>query len=209
MCGTENSPGQNNVLEDRFKAVGSSGVESGAKLQVSNLSDGVSNEDIRELFSEIGELVRYGIHYDKNGSPCGSAEVVYARRSDAFQAVNKYNNTQFHGKPMKIENLGSIVMAHVASRLNITGGANGRRSVLKTPRPRYLRNIDILDHGAGSLEHGRTCGVHIRRRGGRGRVHGGRGERPEEKSAKELGKELENDQAGTTQIEVQEEQKTV
>ncbi|KAG9144188.1 hypothetical protein Leryth_021406 [Lithospermum erythrorhizon] len=132
MCSTKNSPWQNNVLGDRFKAMESSGVESGTKLQVSNLSDEVSNEDIRELLSEIGELLHYGIHYDKNGSPCGSAEVMFVRRSDAFQAVKKYNDTQFHGKPMKIENLGSTVRAHVASRLNITGGANGRRSVLKT-----------------------------------------------------------------------------
>ncbi|GAA0150527.1 RNA metabolism protein [Lithospermum erythrorhizon] len=140
MHKTRNLAWQNCVLEDRFKAVESSGVESGTKLQVSNLNDGVSNEDIRKLFSEIGELVRYAIHYDKDGRPCGSAEVVFARRNDAFQAVKRYNNAQLDGNPMKIENVGSVARAHVTSRLTVVGGANGRRTVLKTPGTGYTRN---------------------------------------------------------------------
>ncbi|KAL9250325.1 THO complex subunit 4B-like protein [Drosera capensis] len=33
----------------------------------------------------------------------GSTEVVYARRSDAFAALKRYNNVQLDGWPMKIE----------------------------------------------------------------------------------------------------------
>ncbi|KAL9255557.1 THO complex subunit 4C-like protein [Drosera capensis] len=56
-----------------------------------------------ELFFEIGELKRCAIHFDCNGRPSGSAEVVYGRRSDAFAALRRYNNVQLDGRPMKIE----------------------------------------------------------------------------------------------------------
>lgn len=72
-----------------------SAIQTGTKLYISNLDYGVSNEDIKvfipfvdywndkrdfffvwfcwqwrclqELFSEVGEMKRYGIHYDKSG----------------------------------------------------------------------------------------------------------------------------------------------
>lgn len=59
----------------------------------------------------------------------GSAEVVYARRSDAFAALKRYNNVQLDGKPMKIEIIG--VNAEMP-RVNVIGGVNGRRTVVMT-----------------------------------------------------------------------------
>jgi THO complex subunit 4 len=60
---------QNDLFGESLKAAGISGIESGTRLYVSNLDYGVPNEDIMELFSEIGELKRYAVHYDKNGRP--------------------------------------------------------------------------------------------------------------------------------------------
>ncbi|KAJ9564678.1 hypothetical protein OSB04_000644 [Centaurea solstitialis] len=65
----KNLPWQRDLLEESLKAAGLPGLDNGAKLYVSNLDIGVTNEDIRELFSEIGELRRYAIHYDKSGRP--------------------------------------------------------------------------------------------------------------------------------------------
>ncbi|THU50797.1 hypothetical protein C4D60_Mb06t24120 [Musa balbisiana] len=44
-----------------------SSIETGTKLYISNLEYGVSNEDIKELFSEVGDLKRYSINYDRSG----------------------------------------------------------------------------------------------------------------------------------------------
>lgn len=56
----------------------------------------------------------------------GSAEVVYARRSDAFAALKRYNNVLLDGKPMKIEVVGTNAEIPLQARVNVTG-VNGRR----------------------------------------------------------------------------------
>ncbi|KAK1588493.1 hypothetical protein Q3G72_024000 [Acer saccharum] len=86
-----------------------SAIETGTKLYISNLEYGVSNEDIKELFSEVGDLKRYTIHYDRSGRSKGTAEVVFSRRVDAIAAVKRYNNVQLDGKPMKIEIVGTNI----------------------------------------------------------------------------------------------------
>ncbi|XP_019237716.1 PREDICTED: THO complex subunit 4B-like isoform X2 [Nicotiana attenuata] len=75
----------------------------GTKLFVSNLDYGVSNDDIRLLFSDVGELQEYALHYDKTGRSKGTAEVVFTHRSDALAAMKRYNNLQLDGRPMKVE----------------------------------------------------------------------------------------------------------
>ncbi|WOL01970.1 THO complex subunit 4A-like [Canna indica] len=88
-----------------------SSIETGTKLYISNLEYGVSNEDIKELFSEVGDLKRYSINYDRSGRSKGTAEVVFARRADAVAAVKRYNNVLLDGKPMKIEIIGTNIPA--------------------------------------------------------------------------------------------------
>ncbi|EMS59276.1 THO complex subunit 4-A [Triticum urartu] len=87
------------------------GVETGTKLYISNLDYNVSNEDIKELFAEVGDLKRYSINYDKSGRSKGTAEVIFSRKSDALAALKRYNNVQLDGKPMKIEVIGTNIEA--------------------------------------------------------------------------------------------------
>ncbi|KAI7745297.1 hypothetical protein M8C21_017218 [Ambrosia artemisiifolia] len=205
----KNSPWQRNLLEESLTAAGVPGFDNGAKLNISNLDIGVTNEDIRELFSEIGELKRYAIHYDKYGRPSGSAEVLFARRSDAFQALKRYNNVQLDGKPMKIEIEGSNTNIPVSARVNVVGGLNGQRTVVMTSRLSRGRGAIVAnrafgDRNRGGIRNGRGGMTNMRGGigGGRGRVRGrgqssgrgrGRGRKPAvDKSADELDKELEN-----------------
>eukprot|EP00250_Pteridium_aquilinum_P013906 c21650_g2_i2 orf=241-1011(-) len=112
---------------DMFEdAVGSAlGIETSTKLFISNLDYGVSNEDIKELFSEMGELKHFGIHYDRSGRSIGTADVVFLRRPDAISAMKRYNNVQLDGKPMKIELIGTNILPP-AVRGIYGGGPLGR-----------------------------------------------------------------------------------
>uniref|UniRef100_A0A0D9WX25 RRM domain-containing protein n=1 Tax=Leersia perrieri TaxID=77586 RepID=A0A0D9WX25_9ORYZ len=82
-------------------------LETGTKLHISNLDSGVTVEDVQELFSEIGELKRYSVNYDKDGKSQGTAEVVFARKVDALDAIKRYDGVILDGKPMKIDLIGS------------------------------------------------------------------------------------------------------
>ncbi|XVE52700.1 hypothetical protein DITRI_Ditri02bG0144200 [Diplodiscus trichospermus] len=90
--------------------VSSGGLNLEAKLYISNLDYGVSNEDIKVLFSEVGDLKRYSINYDRSGRSKGTAEVVFYRQTDALAAIKRYNNVQLDGKPMTIELVGANVV---------------------------------------------------------------------------------------------------
>lgn len=172
------------------------------KLYISNLDNGVSNNDIRELFAEVGELKRYAIHFDKNGRPSGTAEVVYGKQSDAFAAHKHYNNVQLDGRPMKIEIVGPNSEAPVSARVNVVGGANwksSRRLVLMQNTGRAIssaptnhivskRKRRAMRYGQSRQTQSEGWGQRQRRRIERGHKK----KQPVEKSAEELDKELDN-----------------
>ncbi|GKV47069.1 hypothetical protein SLEP1_g54006 [Rubroshorea leprosula] len=194
-------PWQHDLFEDGLRAAGISGIEVGTKLYVSNLDQGVTNEDIRELFSEIGELKRYAVHYDNNGRQSGSAEVLYVRRSDAFAALKRYNNVLLDGKPMKIEVVGANADIPISARVNVTG-VNGRRkrTVVMTPGLGQARTSNGTKRGPGQNRRG-GGGMRNSRGGARGRGGRGRGmKKPADKSADELDKELDNYHAGAMNV---------
>ncbi|XP_009371789.2 THO complex subunit 4D isoform X1 [Pyrus x bretschneideri] len=202
---TKRFPWQPDLFEDSLRAAGISGIEIGTKLYVSNLDYGVTNEDIRELFSEIGEMKRYAIHFDNNGRQSGSAEVVYTRRSDAFAALKRYNNVLLDGKPMKIELVGASAGMPISARVNVTG-VHGRkkRTVVMTPGPGNAGGyaMPMVNRGSGGSSRGgnrngrgkpRGSGSGSGRGRGRGRGRGGEWRKKHvEKSVDELDKELDS-----------------
>ncbi|KAG6734763.1 hypothetical protein I3842_01G286000 [Carya illinoinensis] len=94
------------IFQQQMVLGAGSNTEEGTKIYISNLDYGVSNDDIQVLFSEVGDLKRYSIHYDRSGRSKGTAEVVFLHQSDAVAALKRYNNIQLDGKPMKIELVG-------------------------------------------------------------------------------------------------------
>ncbi|XVF83624.1 hypothetical protein PTKIN_Ptkin16aG0504500 [Pterospermum kingtungense] len=90
--------------------VQSGGSDMEGKLHISNLDSAVSNEDIKVIFSEVGDLKRYSINYNENGISKGTAEVVFFRQADAMAAIKRYNNVELDGKSLIIELVGANVV---------------------------------------------------------------------------------------------------
>ncbi|KAI8501234.1 hypothetical protein Bbelb_213290 [Branchiostoma belcheri] len=68
----------------------------GTKITVSNLHPVVSENDVIELFSDLGPLKRARLIKQ------GVAEVVYVKREDAINAYKKYHNRDLDSQPMKL-----------------------------------------------------------------------------------------------------------
>ncbi|TKY67329.1 THO complex subunit 4A [Spatholobus suberectus] len=153
-----------------------SSIETGTKLYISNLDYGVSNDDIKELFSEVGDLKRHAVHYDRSGRSKVSYP-VFSRRADAVAAVKRYNDVQLDGKPMKIEIVGTNI-----STPGVAPAANGAIGNLNgVPRSGQGRG--------GALRRPGGRGQGIRRDRGRGRGRGGG--QGEKLSAEDLDADLE------------------
>ncbi|CAH9108831.1 unnamed protein product [Cuscuta epithymum] len=152
-----------------------SSIETGTKLFISNLEYGVSNEDLKELFSDVGDMKRYGIHYDRSGRSKGTADVVFSRRQDALAAIKRYHNVQLDGKPMKIEIVGTNIVTPAPPVFPSFGNPTG-----------------ILPSGQG------RSGGFGRPRGGRGRgrgFQGGRGRGRDRGDKKVSAEDLDEDLA--------------
>jgi len=101
LLSTANERPISRTLGDRIES-GATGVSplQGAKVVVSNLQSTVSQEDILELFGDIGALKRAKV------STPGTAEVTFVNRSDALKAVEIYHNRQLDGKAMRCQLVG-------------------------------------------------------------------------------------------------------
>ncbi|KAH9550917.1 hypothetical protein CY35_10G097200 [Sphagnum magellanicum] len=186
---------QHDLYDEAAAVVPSSrslGIETGTKLYISNLDYGVSNDDIKELFSEVGDLKRCSINYDRSGRSKGTAEVVLSRKADAIAALKRYNNVQLDGKPMKIELIGTNLTTPVPA--TVARVSNGAVAV----NPGQVRPLVMAvpaAQGRGSVGGRRGGGGGASTYRGRGRGQGtgrGRGSLAPEKSVEDLDADLEN-----------------
>lgn len=129
---------------------------------------------MQDLFSEVGDLKRYFVHFDRSGRSkvayqvwhnlClvtlgillylhihhfqGTAEVVFTRRADAMAAVKKYNDVQLDGKPMKIEIIGRNIVTPAAAPPTTNGVYGNQNGVSRRLENNFLGDLcgEVLIH---------------------------------------------------------------
>uniref|UniRef100_A0A1L8DD57 RRM domain-containing protein n=1 Tax=Nyssomyia neivai TaxID=330878 RepID=A0A1L8DD57_9DIPT len=105
----------------------------GYRIVVSNLHGSVTQNDIMELFEDIGQLMEARLLRP------GVAEVVFRGQKDAEQAVDTYHNRQLDGLPMKCVLMSPTMMSGGIKRTTTLS-----RSINKSPKDALEIDIDAL-----------------------------------------------------------------
>jgi RNA recognition motif-containing protein len=75
----------------------------GKRLYVGNLSYGVTEADLREVFAEAGDVVDVKVVLDRDtGRPRGFAFVELASDGEATRAIEQLNGRELQGRAMNI-----------------------------------------------------------------------------------------------------------
>ncbi len=74
-----------------------------SRLFVGNLSYNVSEEDLREMFSQAGELKDVTLVVDRDTRrPKGFGFVEYTNQADAEKAIQMFNDQELDGRRMSV-----------------------------------------------------------------------------------------------------------
>ncbi|KAI9472088.1 MAG: hypothetical protein EXX96DRAFT_582842 [Benjaminiella poitrasii] len=95
----------------------------GVEISIENLHYNVTEKDVEELFSTVATVVRTRLFYDPSGRSTGQAVVRYETQHDADRAIEKYNNVELDGQPMRIQLKEYTPRTNTRSR----EGGSGRR----------------------------------------------------------------------------------
>ena len=107
------------------------------RLQINNLNNSISNEDLNVLFRNIGPLKELRREYDEFGRPLGSAVVVYEKIEDATKAYQEYNKAELDDNVLVINYLPSTssesrgVKASMPGKLKLVN-MNGQKVIKKS-----------------------------------------------------------------------------
>ncbi|PWZ01054.1 RNA-binding domain-containing protein [Testicularia cyperi] len=77
-------------------------VKPTGKVLIENLHYDVSERELKELFEQIGPVVKSFIRFDRSGRSTGKAVVIYDNPNHAMQAKNEYDGAKAKGQVISI-----------------------------------------------------------------------------------------------------------
>ncbi len=93
-----------------------------SKLYVGNLSYNTNENDLRDLFSQAGEIQEISVITDRfTGQPKGFAFVQMVNQVDAEKAIRMFNDQELDGRRLTVN------VARPREERSNSGGGNRRR----------------------------------------------------------------------------------
>ena len=77
-------------------------MDHGVKILIFNLKHDVTNEDLNDLFEDLGIILDISIDKSKQFSSEAVGEIIFSSRKEAKKAVEKYDKKFLDGRKMKI-----------------------------------------------------------------------------------------------------------
>jgi len=106
------------------------------RLFVGNLPYDVTEAELRAHFAAIGPLVSLALPTDRDtGRPRGFACVEFRERADAEEAIHRFNNQEFKGRPLAVSE------ARARDDRTTTGPSR-----TAAPRPSVSADTSVEDH---------------------------------------------------------------
>jgi len=181
-------------------------LEPGSSIIVSNLDSEVTEDDVKDIFAQIGTVKSVQIIYDKNGTSQGSAEVTFRGKDDAEKAVTEYNEAEVDGRVMYLKIIADVVAGapvvvkkqRVGPPRQISRSSFGARRGRGAPRGAFGRGYNNYGNNNYSdfpPRRARGRGRGSGRSRGRGRGRGAGGNRKEEVTSAALDQEMDDWQA--------------
>lgn len=144
----------------------------GTKVLVGNLRHDVLEDDLQELFGKSTgyEVISTSIKFDRTGRSLGIGEVVFARQSEALEAVKKFHARVLDGAPMQVKLAGKGDRSNPNDPFGEADFDFGQHDSAPSSKAAFF---GTALKGQGRRDREPTFSVNIGARGGRG----GRGAR--------------------------------
>ncbi len=100
-----------------------------SKLYVGNLAYSVSNDDLHEIFSQVGQVQSATVVTDKfSGQSKGFGFVEMATEEEAANAIRQFNDSELKGRNIKVNEAKPRESSFGGNRDRNSGGASRGRN---------------------------------------------------------------------------------
>ncbi|KAI8618453.1 hypothetical protein BC830DRAFT_1108653 [Chytriomyces sp. MP71] len=117
----------------------------GKQLFVGNLPFIVGWQDLKDLFREVGTVVRADVAQGANGKSRGFGTVLFSTAEDAANAIASYNNYEWHGRKIEVREDRAISGNTGGFRSGAPPATDGADAAINVPLPGTAIDVSTVN----------------------------------------------------------------
>merc|ERR1711971_88539 len=153
-------------------------------VSVTNLDKGVTEKDLKEIFSNVGKVKAAVLHYNAKGKSRGTGMVYFFNKSSMHKACNEYNQAEVDGKPMYVKAVTVLAASDASPKRKVSKKKVTKKKVTKKKGSQKKKRPEQSPRRKSSQKKGGRGGKR-----GKGR---GRGQKSKPVTVDQLDKEMED-----------------